>query len=55
MGKANRSDFINDHVGYILQPVGMKNHPYTRLVHQNADYAIYMFNNQSSDKFIKYQ
>jgi len=48
-GKASRSDFINDRVGYIVQPVGMKNPPYTLLVHQNADYAVYMFNN-SSDK-----
>ena len=46
-GKANKSDFINDRVGYIVQPLGMKNPPYTHLVHQNADYAVYMFNNQS--------
>jgi 4-amino-4-deoxy-L-arabinose transferase-like glycosyltransferase len=45
MGKANRSDFIKDHVGYIVLPSEMKNPPYTRLVHKNADYAIYMFNN----------
>jgi hypothetical protein len=49
MGKANRSDFIKDHVGYIVLPSEMKNPPYTRLVHKNPDYAIYMFNNQYFD------
>ena len=48
-GKASRIDFIKDHVRYIILPMGMKNPPYTYIAHKNADYAIYMFNNQSFD------
>lgn len=47
-GKANKSDFIRDKVGYIVLRLGMKKPPYTKVVYQNKDFKICMFENINS-------
>jgi asparagine N-glycosylation enzyme membrane subunit Stt3 len=42
-GKANKPNFLEDKVGYVVLPLGMEQPPYTRLAYKNRDFAIYVF------------
>jgi hypothetical protein len=47
-GKANKSNFIRDDVGYIVLRLGMKTPPSTKVVYQNKDFKICVFKNINS-------
>lgn len=42
-GGVNQSDYINDNVGYVVLPSGMKAPPYTALAYKNSYYQIFTF------------
>ncbi len=42
-GKATKSDYLKDGVGYVVLSSGAETPPYTHLVYKNRDFAIYMF------------
>jgi len=43
-GKANKSDYLSDNVGYVVLYSSMNAPPYTKLVYNNSVYSIYLFN-----------
>lgn len=46
-GKVNKSNYLEDNVGYVVLKKGMKEPPYTRLIYENKEYRIYVFDSES--------